>query len=816
MAKVSFPITQFVKPDGSPVANGYLQLSLNQDAQAPIGPDTTPPNMLVSSTGLVLNSYFTADTGRGNYFPGVSGTSESQFLLTLGLLEAYAAVGNTTALSLAKLCLSPIQSVLYRGYPVPDPVGPTNIFAPHWLFDVAGPFVSAVINYGPQLGGFANTYQFTDGVAVIPDPAQGEAHIFFQAMTPDYTLIYLSPYSPPATGTAYAIASYVYTEGTGTTVTLSESFTGELQVIYSVLDGPNIVPNQPFEAFPDWRALGVGEIDSACDTYNWGYRTFTAAASATGDATYTDMATATTQQALVVYPVNNQRQWIAPSIQLQPLSQSGAFEYTDNVPAPTLACNNAGSIVLTQDATPTAGSTSQFGVASINDTFASDDTVTWNFQVDGIGTGTQDVQLYIDTTNQNPYDPTNRYVYDFSATLGTPYNLTGLVLSDFVNSDSTPLAADSAVYTCGVQIPGEMPKGLTVTINLVQAYPNITIMYEDGCVPFTANFLSATGPYGASLIGWQGPSYSGYQSPWMFQTLYGDNASNVATNVQFLRDAQTAWTNQSATGDSGPFCPCFYFDKPDSVEYGPVNTFGWDGPDPNTEWVGYQVRPLAELAELVLACTGSESYFSQAVSVTNTFLEWFDTNWTTAAVNNGPPSIFPQSGAQVTYPEPHAVALITRACLKMLQAGQSNAACQSLITKALAFWSYWYTSTGIYAGTFCGTTSGIFSFWVGEILRTQSDLYLYYQSSDPDIAAQCLTWINGAVAFVARSVTTVPSGSQIAAGRSVKIPLDSNGSIVGSPVFWENASLNPPNTYYCYSCFSASGQKVVSNERLTI
>jgi hypothetical protein len=771
--------------------------------------------MLVSSTGLVLNSYYTSETGRGDYFPGVSGTSESQFLLALGLLEAYQATSNATALSLANLCFSPIQSILYRGYPVPNPVEPTQIWAPHWLFDVAGPFVSATINYGPQLGGWENTFTFVNGVAIVPDPPEGEAHIFYQAMTPDYTLIYQSPYSPPLSGTAYPIASYVYTEGVGTTVTLEDtSVNASLQVIYSCLNGPLIVPNQVFEAFPDWRALGIGEIDSACDTYNWAYRAFTLAASITGNDTYTSMATATVQQAEVVYPVNNQRQWIAPSIQLQPLSQSGAFEYTDNTPAPVLSCNNAGSIVLTQDSTPTAGSTSQFGVASINDTFGADDTVTWNFEVNGTGS-TQDIQLYIDTTNQNPYDPTNRYIYDFTATLGTAYNLTGLVLADFVNSDSTALAAGSAVYTCGVQIPGEMPEGLRVTINSVQAFPNITIMYENGCIPFTANFLSATGPTSASLIGWQGPSYSGYQSPWMFRTVYGDTAANVATNVQFLADAQTAWTNQSATQDSGPFAPCFYFDKPDSVEYGPVNTFGWNGPDPNTEWVGYQVRPLSELAELVLACDGSESYYSQAVTVTNTFLEWFDSTWTTAAVNAGPPSIFPQTGAEVTYPEPHAVALIARACLHMIQAGQSNDAYQSLITKAISFWTYWYTSTGTLAGTFANV-SGIFGFWTGEILRTQSEMYTYYQESNPTLAAQLLVWINGAVDFVNRSVVSVSSYSQICAGRVTRIPLDSNGTIIGSPVFWPNDELQPSGTYYVYRVRSAAGQQVVGPSKVVL
>jgi len=63
-----------------------------------------------------------------------------------------------------------------------------------------------------------------------------------------------------------------------------------------------------------------------------------------------------------------------------------------------------------------------------------------------------------------------------------------------------------------------MPNGLSVTIDVVQADPNITVMYEGGCVPFAANLLGTTAT-NASLIGWKGPSYAGYQSPWMFQQI---------------------------------------------------------------------------------------------------------------------------------------------------------------------------------------------------------------------------------------------------------------------------------------------------------
>jgi hypothetical protein len=844
-------------------------------------------NMIMSTAGLVTNSYNDQE-GRGEYFPGTAGTSEGQFLMCLGMLEAYAATGNQTALSIAKQTLSPMLSVLYRNYPIPETVTQTDIFAPHWLFNVKAPITSSVVRYD-------DVFTFTNGQCVLPD-THGQVRYVFQAITPGYTLVYQSPFSPPSNSTiptrfasvwqfAYFLQTnapapgtffpqgtpgnvvtvyygdqtvgaqedanlvsqfnagkptYVYTSFTGaaqtqgpyvvqvtsiglsqppgqphqfwyftyevpntaftyfqgsgnegftasftvlpagfgisypiassvfdaaqngTVVTLVDtSISGELAVIYSCLSGPITATGQDFEAFPDWRPLAAGEIDSANDTYNWAFRAFTAA-SVTGDSTWERCANATKQQAQVAYTVNNQRQWIAPSLQLQPLSQSGAFTFTDNTPAPLLSCNQSGSIVISCVQQPTSGTTTQFGVASINDTFAAGDMVTWTFSTTSSAGGTCQIELYIDTTDQQPFSAANRYIFTMTANLGESHVLP-LTLGDFTNGTQT-LPAGSTVFTCGVQLPGMMTQGISVTISSVTTTPNIPVRYEGGCIPFTANFLGNP----ASIIGWQGPSYVGYQSPWMFKQL-GDESA-VATNVQFLADAQAAWTAQAATKDIGPFAPVFYFQKPDSVQYGPENTFGFAGPDPNTGWVGYQMRPLAEIAELVAACNGSEPYYAQAVTVTNNYLNWLDANWPSTDITNGPPSAFPQTGAQLAGPEPHAVALIIRAVLKMDQAarpngnasGSMNAAYASLLDKAMTFWGFWYQTTGVMAGTFCSDTVNQvwFGFWTGEILRTLSDLCNWAES--PNInqgptALQAITWINGLVEWVSANTVEVNS-----------------------------------------------------------
>lgn len=61
---------------------------------------SAPPagNMLMNGSGLVVNA-FNDVAGRGDYFHEASGTSEGQFLLLLGMLEAYGATGSATALA---------------------------------------------------------------------------------------------------------------------------------------------------------------------------------------------------------------------------------------------------------------------------------------------------------------------------------------------------------------------------------------------------------------------------------------------------------------------------------------------------------------------------------------------------------------------------------------------------------------------------------------------------------------------------------------------------------------------------------------------
>jgi len=49
-----------------------------------------------------------------------------------------------------------------------------------------------------------------------------------------------------------------------------------------------------------------------------------------------------------------------------------------------------------------------------------------------------------------------------------------------------------------------------------------------------------------------------------------------------------------------------------------------------------------------------------------------------------------------------------------------------------------------------------------------------------------------------------------------RIPLDAGGNVLGSPVFWPNNEISPPNTYYILRVYAASGQLVSGPNIVTV
>lgn len=61
-----------------------------------------------------------------------------------------------------------------------------------------------------------------------------------------------------------------------------------------------------------------------------------------------------------------------------------------------------------------------------------------------------------------------------------------------------------------------------------------------------------------------------------------------------------------------------------------------------------------------------------------------------------------------------------------------------------------------------------------------------------------------------------PDPAQIGAQLVSQINLDTNGTIIGSPMFWPNASLQPSDTVYLLSSYTSNGEQVLYNESITV
>jgi len=188
---------------------------------------------------------------------------------------------------------------------------------------------------------------------------------------------------------------------------------------------------------------------------------------------------------------------------------------------------------------------------------------------------------------------------------------------------------------------------------------------------------------------------------------------------------------------------------------------------------------------LVNACSGSESYYTQAVTVEDNFLSWMDSKWT-----SGKPFTDYVSGVpQANYDDPHAAALILHAVLLMDQAKRPNANASgtisstysSLISKCITYLTSLYNTSGVMAGTFCAdvTDESWYGFWHGELMRAISLLLTWAISvNDTATASTALTWLNGLIAFV---------GGASVGGISIDNGADTSTALarVTGPVRWK-------------------------------
>lgn len=131
---------------------------VSPNGEITIGAGDTGPLMMMNSFGLVAE-YF--NNPIGVYVPDCAGSTESQFVYALGLLNAYEAVGNSNAKALAQLVLSAIVPYLFRGTPPPDQVTAANIWSPDSYFAVKQPFLAYDGSTISVTDDFASTLQGT-------------------------------------------------------------------------------------------------------------------------------------------------------------------------------------------------------------------------------------------------------------------------------------------------------------------------------------------------------------------------------------------------------------------------------------------------------------------------------------------------------------------------------------------------------------------------------------------------------------------------------------------------------------------------------
>lgn len=170
----------------------------------------------------------------------------------------------------------------------------------------------------------------------------------------------------------------------------------------------------------------------------------------------------------------------------------------------------------------------------------------------------------------------------------------------------------------------------------------------------------------------------------------------------FLKHAQDKY--EADGGDRGPFAHTFVLNTPARISLGNPTPHTWvyTNDDPNTRWTGYQVRVVESLAKLVYLSVDAAAWSDAralSLAMATDWLAWLGTAWpdldghvVEGVTIKGMPTDYgdPAEGPPVTlYEEPHAPALILRACLwlKLADLGDVDleALCDALMARC---WTY--------------------------------------------------------------------------------------------------------------------------------
>lgn len=313
----------------------------------------------------------------------------------------------------------------------------------------------------------------------------------------------------------------------------------------------------------------------------------------------------------------------------------------------------------------------------------------------------------------------------------TPQDATGWLEWYCINEVPPRFSADSA-YTMlfSVTFTGETAYSARLGDCKITNYRDDNLAYTPGVIPFSNNL----DPFSQQFDGWHGMPYPGYQYPWIWAITNED--SKLTNMVNFLYDSQQAYA--AKFGVLGPGAATYYWNRWDSLSYGPADTWAfhhWGNSEP---WSGYQPRAFlgAALAWYTL---------KQRNRIVPPKLRQYVTNWlawlaTFQAENQGRnPTVFP-SDQLPSAPEDdftgHMTGLwLAGACYAAMSGADAKIARQVIDNSVAELENNYKVVASGHAMNGCwspavrvSTDNGMFfGFWAGEILRGLG-LYLQYEA----------------------------------------------------------------------------------------
>lgn len=319
-----------------------------------------------------------------------------------------------------------------------------------------------------------------------------------------------------------------------------------------------------------------------------------------------------------------------------------------------------------------------------------------------------------------------------------------------------------------------------VTSNYAQAVQGSAMPFFPGALPFAINaYLEQQ-----QFVGWNGSPFHGYQQPDLWYHLGSDakavhplltvkdlpvpnpgtgaieypirattsagikkapNALLLEQQIQFLKHAQDKYFSDSGT--LGPFAHTWVINTPARMSIGnpTPSTWVYTNDDPNTKWIGYQVRPVESLARLCFEARQEAQYSDSvalALRIALNWLEWLDTAWPNlkgtpytedgvTTVYYGMPTLIDDPRKQkptVSYEEPHAAAIALRACMWLKMCGKLTDAQLTMVQRVgVRCWQYmnlrWRADTDspmlyTWATTKANGVNDWYGFWHFEIIST--------------------------------------------------------------------------------------------------